>query len=85
MQIANDWTPPSPRPLTALERAARSVEFIARRVVERGRLSPDQREARAAEYDASAKRLAALGAEHPINLEIAGLRATAAAILRAEQ
>lgn len=83
MQIANDLTPPSPRPLTALERAARSVEFIAHRVMERGRLSPDQREARAAEYDASAKRLAEFGEQHPINLEMAGLRATAAAILRA--
>lgn len=83
MQIANDWTPPSPRPLTALERAARSVDFLARRVMERGRLTPDQRETRAAEYDASAKRLAASGSDHPINLEMAGLRATAAAILRA--
>lgn len=83
MHIANDWTPPSPRPLTALERAARSVEFIAHRVMERSRLSPEQREARAAEYDASAKRLAACGDKHPINLEMAGLRATAAAIMRA--
>jgi hypothetical protein len=83
MQIANDWTPPSPRPLTALERAARSVEFVAHRIMERGRLTPEQREARAAEYDASAKRLAGSGDEHPINLEMAGLRATAAAILRA--
>jgi len=81
--IANDWTPSSRPPLSAVERAARSVCFLASRIQERARLTPEQREARAAEYEASAKRLAASGDEHPINLEMAGLRATAAAILRA--
>lgn len=84
MHIANDHTPPPMRPLTAIERAARGVDFLVRRMQERSRLSAEQRQTRAVEYERAAQRWAAEGQTEPGMLEMAGLNSMAAKIMRAE-
>lgn len=77
--IANDWTPQSPRPLTAVEEAMKLVDWAVARLHERGSLWRDaDREAKAQEYEAAAARCHAAN-----DLAGAGRYHTAARIMRA--
>lgn len=81
--FANDWTPPQPRELTALEAAYRAIEWTTARLAERGRTPEPKREAKAQMYEHRAASFAAQAKDHPSLLELAGLNALAARIMRA--
>jgi len=82
-QIANDWTPPQPRELTALEAAYRAIDWTTARLAERGRTPPRKREAKALMYEQRAASYAEQAKDRPSLLELAGLNALAARIMRA--
>lgn len=77
--VANDWTPPAPRPLTAVEEAMKLVDWATARLQERGRLKPSERSSKAQEYETAAERCWASR-----DVEGAGRYRAAARILRAE-
>jgi len=83
-QIANDWSPPAPRELTALEAAYRAIDWTTARIAERGRTPVAKREAKAVMYEHRAESWAEQAKDRPSLLELAGLNALAARIMRAE-
>lgn len=83
MAFANDWTPQGPRELTAMEAAYRAVDWATARIAERARTPLQKREAKAIRYEHRAASFAAMAKEMPSMLEMAGLNALAARIMRA--
>lgn len=81
--IANDWTPPPPRELTAMEAAYRAIDWTTSKLAERARTPVRKREAKAKMYEHRAASFAAQAKDHPSLLEMAGLHALAARIMRA--
>lgn len=81
--IANDWTPPAPRDLTALEAAYRAIDWTTARLAERSRTPVRKREAKALMYEHRAASYAEQAKDRPSMLELAGLNALAARIMRA--
>lgn len=59
--VANDWTPPAPRPLSAVEEAMKIIDYTVARLHEHHRLPPEKREEVAREYEAAAERNRAAG------------------------
>lgn len=81
--IANDWTPPQVKELSALEAAYRAISWTTDRVAERSGMTQKQREAKAEEYEERAASWVAQAAQYPSLLEFAGFCTTAARIMRA--
>ncbi|QQQ19814.1 hypothetical protein JIP62_06940 [Brevundimonas vitis] len=81
--VANDQTPLIAE-LSASERALRAIAFTTDRLLERARLRPSDREARAAYYDDRAASYVSLAKDSPKLLEMAGLNQLAANIMRSE-